>query len=77
MTAEIDCQIYGEIKTMRKLSSTLSVTLFAATFALSGCGQRGPLTLPEPTEENQTSSFNDATPAAEQQRQDELAPATN
>lgn len=39
---------------MRKLRYTAFIVLM---ISLSGCGQRGPLTLPEPAEENQNTSF--------------------
>ena len=48
---------------MRKLRSITLFGLIVGSLMLIGCGQRGPLTLPEPAEDNQTSSF-EQTPTA-------------
>lgn len=42
---------------MQKLRSITLFGLMVGSLMLVGCGQRGPLTLPEPAEDNQTSSF--------------------
>lgn len=42
---------------MRKISNTTLITLFIGALTLTGCGQRGPLTLPEPANDNESTSF--------------------
>lgn len=62
---------------MRKLRSITLFGLIAGSLMLVGCGQRGPLTLPEPAEDNQPSSFKQTPTAANEQPILETAASTH